>query len=70
MRMGTRRGYRFTFAGYFWAYIVASHVDLGLPTGIFLQPTGRMLLGPRSDIGEAQFFTHMMQRMKDQSPTA
>ncbi len=67
-RVGTRRGYRFTFAGCFWAYTVASHPDPALPTGLFLQPTGRMLLGPSNDIGEAQFFMHMMQRMKDQSP--
>jgi hypothetical protein len=69
-RVGTRRGYRFTFAGCFWAYIVASHVDPALTAELFLQPTGRMLLGPINDIGEAEFFVRTMQRMKDQSPAA
>ena len=68
-RIGTCAGYRFTFAGVFWAFAVSSHRDPKL-TRLLLQSDGRMLLGPKKDISEARFFREMIQRLVTEQPGA
>jgi hypothetical protein len=48
-RVLTAKGYRFAFAGFFWAYFVASHRQPDVLRSIVLNPSGRMVIG-RGDL--------------------
>lgn len=63
-RVATAKGYRFTFGGFLWAYVVANHRQSDLLQTIVVNPSGRMIIG-RGDLETAPMFTQLMRRLEN-----